>query len=634
MKKKLAFFVKEGLDNFLMDVIAGVSDEYDTKEIIVTSYDQINKWMQWADISFFEWCDELVIYASKLKMAKEKKIVCRLHRYEVFTDYPKMVNWDNVDKLIIVTKHLEKLLKIQVPDIDERVHIVTVNNGVNLSKYKFKERKKGFNIAYVGYIHARKNPVLLLQTMKMLIEKDSRYKLYVAGKFQDVLIELYWKDQINKMQLEDNVIFEGWQNDIGAFLEDKNYLLSTSIHESFGFGIAEAMARGIKPIIHNFLFADEIWDKKFMFCTLNEAVEMICEDDYSSKKYRGFIEANYSLEDEIIKIKKELESLFDEKLTLPYILSLFEEFIPYTSEYINKFDFEKAYLTIGKREIIAQNIELVEFILKNEKGRQIVFTNILYNKNNNEIVLPRYVFDSQYKEKIAELVRGILNINSEVDKNIQGYVFDKRIKEDINKNYLAYMWERGIPATEFMPFLCFVRIIERYKFALKFIKPTDEILEAASGFGYGAAYFQDKCKKVYALDLSTSNIEFSKAAYDFENINFIEGDVTKLPFEDNKFDVYTSFETLEHMKVDSIEAYFKEAIRVLKKDGIMIISTPNGKAREGINNPFHVKEYNEDEFSKMLSKYFLSVSYYSVTEFKVENGIKDTSLNMIAVCHI
>ncbi|URZ07870.1 methyltransferase domain-containing protein [Clostridium felsineum] len=634
MKKKLAFFVKEGLDNFLVDVISGVSDEYDTRKIIVKSYDQINKWMQWADISFFEWCDELVIYASKLKMAEKKKIVCRLHRYEVFTDYPKMVNWDNVDRLIIVTEHLEKLLKIQVPDIDERVHIVTVNNGVNLSKYKFKERKKGFNIAYVGYIHARKNPVLLLQIMKVLVEKDRRYKLYVAGKFQDGLIELYWKDQINKMQLQDNVIFHGWQNDIGAFFEDKNYLLSTSIHESFGFGIAEAMARGIKPIIHNFLFADEIWDKKFMFCTLNEAVEMICEGEYNSKEYRAFIEVNYSLEDEIIKIKKVLEGLFDEKLTLPYILSMFEEFTPYTSEYINKFDFEKAYLTIGKREMIAQNIELVEFILKNEKGRQIVLTNILYNKNNKEIALPNYIFNSKHKGKIVEFVNGILNIKSENNKNIQGYVFDKEIEEDINKNYLAYMWERGIPATEFMPFLCFVRIIERYKFALKFIKPTDEILEAASGFGYGAAYFKDKCKKVYALDLSPRNIEFSKAAYDFENINFIEGDVTKLPFEDNKFDVYTSFETLEHLPIESIKAYFREAIRVLKKEGVMIISTPNGEVRKGINNPFHVKEYNYNEFSKMLSNYFSSVSYYSVTDFKVEKGMKDASLNMIAVCYI
>ncbi|MCR3760581.1 methyltransferase domain-containing protein [Clostridium felsineum] len=634
MKKKLAFFVKEGLDNFLVDVISGVSDEYDTRKIIVKSYDQINKWMQWADISFFEWCDELVIYASKLKMAEKKKIVCRLHRYEVFTDYPKMVNWDNVDRLIIVTEHLEKLLKIQVPDIDERVHIITVNNGVDLSKYKFKERKKGFNIAYVGYIHARKNPVLLLQIMKVLVEKDKKYKLYVAGKFQDGLIELYWKDQINKMQLQDNVIFHGWQNDIGAFLEDKNYLLSTSIHESFGFGIAEAMARGIKPIIHNFLFADEIWDKKFMFCSLNEAVEMICDGEYNSKEYRAFIEVNYSLEDEIIKIKKVLEGLFDEKLTLPYILSLFEEFTPYTSEYINKFDFEKAYLTIGKREMIAQNIELVEFILKNEKGRQIVFTNILYNKNNKEIALPNYIFNSKHKGKIVEFVNGILNIKSENNKNIQGYVFDKEIEEDINKNYLAYMWERGIPATEFMPFLCFVRIIERYKFALKFIKSTDEILEAASGFGYGAAYFKDKCKKVYALDLSPRNIEFSKAAYDFENINFIEGDVTKLPFEDNKFDVYTSFETLEHLPIDSIKDYFEEVIRVLKRDGVMIISTPNGEARKSVNNPFHIKEYNYDEFSKMLSKYFSSISYYSVTDFKVEKGMKDASLNMIAVCYI
>ena len=47
--------------------------------------------MIWADICWFEWCDELVAYGSKLSIAKEKRIICRLHSYEAFTDLPANV---------------------------------------------------------------------------------------------------------------------------------------------------------------------------------------------------------------------------------------------------------------------------------------------------------------------------------------------------------------------------------------------------------------------------------------------------------------------------------------------------------------------------------------------------------------
>lgn len=291
------------MDNFLGDIIEGLSDDYITKKIVVTEYKQIDEGMKWADICWFEWCDELVIYGSKLAVAKEKKVVCRLHRYESLTNYPKNVNWENVDKLIIVTNHLKRFLIAAIPNIEKKIDILTINNGVNLDRYEFKERKKGFNIAYVGYIHSRKNPTLLLQIMNVLVKIDKRYKLYVAGQFQDSLIELYWNDEINKMNLGGNIIFQGWKDDIGKWLENKNYILSTSIHESFGYGIAEAMSRGIKPIIHNFPFANEIWNESFMFNGIDKAVSMITEGEYKSKEYRKFIENKYSLEMQIKSLK-------------------------------------------------------------------------------------------------------------------------------------------------------------------------------------------------------------------------------------------------------------------------------------------------------------------------------------------
>lgn len=316
-KDRIVFFVRQGMDNFLGDIIRGLSEDYFVRKMIVSDFSQIDKGMEWADVCWFEWCDELVIYGSSLPLARVKKIICRLHRYEVFTGYPGKVTWENVDKLVIVTRHLEDIIRTNWPDIPDRVEITVIENGVDIGRYAFKERSKGFNLAMVGYIHSRKNPVLALQVMKKLVDIDKRYKLYVAGTFQEQPVQMYWDYQVRRMGLDGNVIFEGWQKDISSWLEDKNYLISASIHESFGYAIAEAMARGIKPVIHDFLHADEIWPEEYLFNTVDEAVGAILSDDYDSHRYRDFIVKNYPLEKQLDKTRK----LIDEMLSFKKIFS-------------------------------------------------------------------------------------------------------------------------------------------------------------------------------------------------------------------------------------------------------------------------------------------------------------------------
>jgi glycosyltransferase involved in cell wall biosynthesis/ubiquinone/menaquinone biosynthesis C-methylase UbiE len=642
-RPRVAFFVKYGMDNFLGDIIECLSTEYETRKIIVTEYTQIDEGMRWADICWFEWCDELVIYGSKLELAEKKKIVCRLHRYEALTEYPKNVMWKNIDKLIIVTNHLKRILNSQMPGIEKMVDIVTIENGVNLDKYKLKEREKGFNIAYVGYIHQRKNPALLLQIINKLVTIDKRYKLYIAGQFQDPLVELYWNYQVEQMGLKNNIIFEGWQNNINDWLEDKNYIISSSMHESFGYGIAESMSRGIKPVIHNFLFANEIWDKKYLFNTIDEAVNMILSSEYNSQEYRKFIEDNYSLKKQMLKIKEILISetknseklnikMENRKVTLDYICNKFNEFIGYRDSDFDNYDFESADIIIGKRERVSKTYEMIEFILRNKEGKNLVLNNIWYNPKNKEIILSEQMKRSRKINYIIDFVKRVVELNVEFKNNIAGFVFDKDILQDISKNSLAYNWERAVPASQFMPMLGYLRIAERYTFAAKFIRSNDRVLESPCGFGYGASYLSKICSHVEALDIAEDNIKFGKDTYGLNNINWMIGDVTHLPYKDNEFDVCVSYEVFEHLSPESIGKYLDEAKRVIKEGGKFIISTPNREMRKNINNPFHIKEYNFYELDSILKRCFENIAYYSVVNFKVEEGFNEKAVNMIAVC--
>ncbi|MBU3191615.1 glycosyltransferase [Clostridium bowmanii] len=310
-KKTIIFFVKQGLDSFLAGIIDALSDEYLTRKIIVTDFKQIDEGMELADICWFEWCDELISYGSKTNIARQKKIICRMHSYEAFTDYPANVAWENVDKIIFVAEHIKNFV-VENFSIDEKKTIV-IPNGIEEKNWTFAERRPGFNISYVGYINYKKGPMLLLHAFKNIFNKNNHYKLFIAGKFQDQRDVLYFNQMIKEFGLENNVIFEGWQDNLDKWLEDKNYVLCTSILESQNMSVMQAMIKGIKPIIHNFVGAKSIYPQALIWNSINDAVDMITNDEYNSKEYYAFVKDGYELHYQIEKLKSLFSVLIEDK---------------------------------------------------------------------------------------------------------------------------------------------------------------------------------------------------------------------------------------------------------------------------------------------------------------------------------
>ncbi|RVD50324.1 glycosyltransferase, partial [Mesorhizobium sp. M2D.F.Ca.ET.140.01.1.1] len=85
---------------------------------------------------------------------------------------------------------------------------------------------------------------------------------------QDARYQLYFNQMIDELRLTDNVQFDGWQDDMNQYLEDKHYLICTSLLESQHMSAMEAMAKGIKPLIHNFYGAKTIYDESVVWNTI------------------------------------------------------------------------------------------------------------------------------------------------------------------------------------------------------------------------------------------------------------------------------------------------------------------------------------------------------------------------------
>lgn len=146
--------------------------------------------------------------------------------------------------------------------------------------------------------------------------------------------------------------------------------------------------------------------------------------------------------------------------------------------------------------------------------------------------------------------------------------------------------------------------LHRYAYAIPYVKEK-VVLDIACGEGYGSNILSKYSKNVIGVDISVQVIDHAKKKYVNNNLIFKVGDVTDIPLENNIVDVVVSFETLEHIK--DHEGMFREIKRVLKPNGIIIISTPEKKNYSDNSeyiNEFHEKELYLNEFKSLIEKFF------------------------------
>lgn len=171
---------------------------------------------------------------------------------------------------------------------------------------------------------------------------------------------------------------------------------------------------------------------------------------------------------------------------------------------------------------------------------------------------------------------------------------------------LEFTGERVIPEVNKND-LVFAEHMCRYLFAGQFAKGMT-VLDVACGSGYGSSYLVERgAKKVVGLDNSPEAIEYAKGTYGKTGVEFLIADAENLPFDSGTFDVVVSFETIEHLK--NQEKCLQEIKRVLKEDGLAIISTPNILVFPK-GNIFHTKELSPEEFQELLSGYFKNMAMH------------------------
>ena len=149
----------------------------------------------------------------------------------------------------------------------------------------------------------------------------------------------------------------------------------------------------------------------------------------------------------------------------------------------------------------------------------------------------------------------------------------------------------------------------RYLFASQLVN-NKVVLDIACGSGYGSELLANAgAQEVVGVDISEETIAYCKERYQKNNLNFICGSVESIPLPDMSVDLVVSFETIEHVDEKAQKNFLREIKRVLKLEGIFIVSTPNTLVSPP-GNPFHINELTADDFHGVLKEKFSFVNFW------------------------
>jgi len=155
------------------------------------------------------------------------------------------------------------------------------------------------------------------------------------------------------------------------------------------------------------------------------------------------------------------------------------------------------------------------------------------------------------------------------------------------------------------------KVQSQLRLLLPYLKPDTTFLEFAPGDCRLAAAVAKNVRKVIGVDISDQRAEAETKP---GNLELIVYDGYNLNLPDGSADVLFSYQFLEHLHPDDVDAHFKLARRLLKPGGVYVFDTPHrfsgphdvsryfGNALQC----FHFQEWTYREMRRLLTRHGFS----------------------------
>jgi len=301
-KKKLLIVAAAQNFNFIRDIGEALRSQFDvefyTQEIRAGGnplYDKVHN----ADVVWLEWADSPCI---EILLSYNAKFILRIHRYELFQQRTlaaiASINPDKISKLLFVGDYIKQIGVAKFPWMERGI---SIPNLIDIDKFEYCPKSRGSNLLFLGRQSYVKNLPMMLHLFHRLSRYD-HHTLHVVGEIADPELMYYRDNFIQKTGIGDRIVFHGrLEGDaLAGVMAQMHYVICSSIFESQGVGILEAMAMGIKPVVYSFGGAENFFPGKYLYLTtydfLGHFVNMGKQYMYNPVEYRNFVWDRYSIQ--------------------------------------------------------------------------------------------------------------------------------------------------------------------------------------------------------------------------------------------------------------------------------------------------------------------------------------------------
>jgi glycosyltransferase involved in cell wall biosynthesis len=315
-RPRLAFLLLRGLDHFANDLIAGLPDAtgWEVRPFHITGPADLDNALDWAncpdlDTLWFEFCWPPFPQLIATTDFGGRRVIVRVHRIEAMeTPYVAQTPWHKVQDVIVVSSDMAARVRRAAPNLERTTRLHLVHNGLNPVRFGSLQTWNRFRIGWCGLMTLRKNPTLALQVLFALRAIEPRYHLHICSNGGEALATESFFHLVHRLDLRDAVHVDGTlhQQAMPSWHACNGVLLHTSLHESFGYAIAEAAATGCDLAVLDHPGAAEFWPDAIRYGTVEEAARLIC--DAAPYRWRDHVTQNFSLARQIVAAATVLRS--------------------------------------------------------------------------------------------------------------------------------------------------------------------------------------------------------------------------------------------------------------------------------------------------------------------------------------
>ena len=252
-----------------------------------------------------------------LKKIEAKKKVSWLHvDYETMKMNNKINNreYKLFDCVVAVSNATMKSFLKYIPEMKNKTIVIynyldfdTIKRkSLENTKYEFDNNL--FNIVSVGRLDSNKNQIMQLEIAKKLCDNNIKFKWYLIGDGPE---RTNLENYIINNKLENCVIMLGYINNCYPYIKKSNLVVSTSLSESYGLSLIEALSLKKIVVTLEYPAVYEIINDNGIVCQSKDIIYETIKKIIIDKKYYNENEkkAKNIIDNEMIT--KKIDTLFE-----------------------------------------------------------------------------------------------------------------------------------------------------------------------------------------------------------------------------------------------------------------------------------------------------------------------------------